>query len=110
MKRDLEITILHSSTTLIILAILVCVAAVICDGIWGIEGIEPIFQVLGGIVVTLMVGCAFTGWILAIRFLRSRRGKVGSPIEYLLLFVVIFMPVAAIYVLRWARRIEAEEL
>lgn len=109
MKAKLEHTISRLTTALILSVFVICIGAFIVDEIWGIARFELVFRGLAGLAVVGLVACVLVGWILAVRYLFSRNRASATSAEYLLIVTVIFMPLAAIYVLRSIRQRESEK-
>lgn len=106
MKRNVEHYVWLGTSIGIVLAVILAVTALVFDQLSMLTRYEPVFAwsarvLVAGLIVTVMLG-----WVLTVRYLLSKNRMPASPADYVLLLVAIFMPIAAIYVLRAMRRRE----
>lgn len=106
MKNNTEHTICRLTTVFIASAFVLVITAFAVDQFWGISRFEFIFRGLAGLIFLGMVLCVMAGWWLTVRYLLTRNRAPASPAEYLLLVTAVFLPFAAIYVLRSIRQNE----
>ena len=106
MNNDTENRVCRLTTALIASAFALVIAAFAVDQLWGIARFEFIFRGIAGLLLLATILCVLAGWWLSVRYLFTRNRAPASPAEYLLLVTAIFIPIAAIYVLRSIRRHE----
>ena len=110
MKPETEERISRMTTVTLAAAVTLCLTAFILDLILDVSKFEFVFGWIAGLVMIGVIGCVLAGWWAAIQYMMSRSRAPAAPAEYLLLVVAVFMPIAAIYVLRSIRRRQAQEV
>jgi magnesium-transporting ATPase (P-type) len=98
-------SITYSLTTILIgVGILVAVVALFLEQAGRLQRYEVVMLVSGRAIALALLMTISLGWFCALRYLLHKRGVSARLVDYVLLLVVVFLPIAAIYVLRIARR------